>query len=431
MVGGSLGLGCQRETVLPLVEVPEQALRTLVAPPADRAPSPGQTKVLGTGWYANVEVDETGRVHLAWTDADLGDVLYTYIPEGQAEPLPAAPVEVDGAVGSYLQLALAPGNAPILSYYHQDRRTLRLAHRPTDLAAMNAAGAAIGDPTPATQPYVPLVPGEKPKAAPSDGMGNGWHGEDVAFGDNVGMAGRLSIDRRGRPHLTYYTKNERFRLARRPAGNDAFGAAVLGRFEKLDVDERAGGSYTMSTDLHIVDDGTVVVSYCHWNYVDAQLRLGVLAPSADAFSVTEATPMVRLVDGWHSALLPTPAGKLQVFSVATGEMKLFSGDFDPRAPMPLTSRQVLLERPGPTVVRRAQDGTLWVLTRGQGFRALGEEPGVWLLQLPDGDPARATRFMLERGVSRDPWLDLALRPDGRPVAVWTSRETLSAKIYAP
>lgn len=309
---------------------------------------------------------------------------------------------------------------------------LRLAHRPADLERMKQHGAVFATPPGEGERHVALVPGEDPPPEPSDGMGEGWHGEDVAFGDNVGMAGALLVDKQGRAHLTYYTKNERFRYARRPADKDAFGPHVAGLFDKLDVDERAGGSYTMQTDLAVLDDGTAVVSYCHWNYVDSQLRLGVLKPGARAFDVLEATPMMRLVDGWHSTLLPAATGAgLDVFSVATGEQKLFQGRFDVAQPAPLSDREVILERPGPAVVRRAADGTLWVLTRGQGFRSLGEEPGVWLVEIPKGDVSKARRLLLERGLSRDPWIDLALRPDGRPVAVWTSRETLSIKMYAP
>lgn len=422
--------GCKRPIVLPTEEVPESAVTRLARTPAERKPSPGQTRVLGTGWYANVEVDNGGTVHVAWTDADLGDVLYTTVPAGKTEAEVPEPVEVKGAVGSYLRLALAPGDVPVLSYYHQDRRMLRLAHRPADLARLKEQGGALDTPAQETERHTVLVPGEKPPPDPSDGMGEGWHGEDVAFGDNVGMAGGLVVDKEGRAHLTYYTKNERFRYARRPKDKDAFGPHVAGIFDKLDVDERAGGSYTMSTDLAVLGDGTAVVSYCHWNYIDSQLRLGVLAPSASSFTIVEAAPMLRMVDGWHSTLLPKE-GSLEVFSVATGEMKLFSGPFDPKTPAPLAARDVLMERPGPAVVRRGPDGTLWVLTRGQGYRTLGEEPGVWLVEVPGGDPAKARRLLLERGLSRDPWIDLAIRPDGRPVAVWTSRETQSMKMYAP
>ena len=425
------GLACKENVLLPTEEIPERDLIVVARPPSDRQPSPGQTKVLGTGWYANVEIDAKGVLHFAWTDADLGDVMYTRWEPEQPAPVPPQPVELDGAAGGYLQLVLGPGDAPILSYYHQDRRVLRLAHRPADLPKMKAAGAVLVAPLEAKPVFTPLVPGEKAPRQPSEGMGPGWHGEDVAFGDQVGMAGKLFVDQQGRPHLTYYTKNERFRYARRPASKDAFGPLVNSIFEKYDVDERAGGSYTMSTDLAVTKDGTAVVSYCHWNYIDSVLRVGWLAPGKSDFEVVDAAKLDRIVDGWHSALVPIDDHQFEVFSVATAALKLFSGRFDTRAPKAFAERQVWVERPGPTVVKRAANGTFWVLTRGQGFRSLGEEPGVWLIEIPQGDPGAAKRKLLERGSQRDPWLDLVIRPDGRPVAVWTSTETDSMRMYAP
>jgi hypothetical protein len=426
---GTVGVGCKRSFVLASEEVPAADVRAVAVVPEGREPSKGQTQVLGTGWYANLEIDADDQLHLAWTDADLGDVLYARMERGSlALPEPEV-VEHEGAVGSYLRLALAPGGVPVLSYYHQDKRTLRLAHRPRDLEAMKAAGARLGAGEVKTRPTSVLVPGEKPPPAPDEGMGEGWHGEEVAFGDNAGLTGSLVVDKEGAPHLIYYTTNERLRYATRPAGVAAFGADVYGAFDKLDLDEHAGGSYTMSTDLRALDDGTIVASYAHWNYVDSQLKVGLRRKGAASFEVVEASPMHRLVDGWHSTVLPAGAGEVDVFSVATGEQRLLVGRMSLERPGALTSRQVLLERPGATVVRRAEDGTLWILSRGLGMLSLDEEPGVWLVRLEGGDPGMARRWLLEKGVGRDPWIDLELLSDGSPVAVWTSRETLSMKLY--
>src|SRR5437870_2374350 len=46
------------------------------APSVDRAPPPLHGRLLGAGWYPNVEVDADDRVHIAFVDADAGDVLY-------------------------------------------------------------------------------------------------------------------------------------------------------------------------------------------------------------------------------------------------------------------------------------------------------------------------------------------------------------------
>jgi hypothetical protein len=415
--------------VPPTTVVPAAKLQIIADVPPDREPTAGQTRVLGNGWYANVEVDADDRIHLAWTDADIGDVFYAVTEPGSTRKIAIERVEVEGAVGSYLRLALAPGDVPVLSYYHQDSRTLRLAHRPADLPRMAEAGASLeGSGAVKAEPSV-LVPGEKPPPPPSHGMAPGWHGEEIAFGDNAGIAGSLTIDRSGRPHVIYYTKNERLRYAHRPDGLPAFGDGVHGVFDKSDVDTKAGGSYTMSTDLIALPDGTIVASYCHWNYVDSQLKLAVRRPGSRDFDLVEASPMEKLIDGWHSALLPRKDGRIDVYSVATGEGQMLRGSYDPTSPAPLGEREVIVDRPGASVVRRAPDGTLWILTRGIGLPSLGEESGVWLVELPGGDPSRATRLLLEKGIGRDPWIDLALRKDGSPVAVWTSRETLSMRMY--
>jgi hypothetical protein len=420
---------CKRGIVLPTEPVPKKAVVSVAEVAPDREPSAGQTRVLGNGWYANVEVDGAGNIHLAWTDADLGDVMYAVVSADRPRPTDAEIVEHEGAVGSYLRLALAPGDVPVLAYYHQDQRTLRIAHRPGDLSKMKEAGALISD-DPIPEPQKPLpIPGVKPPPHPSTGMGDGWHGEEVAFGDNAGMAGSFTIDKGGRPHVAYYTKNERFRYARRPDNKPAFGMDVMGVFDKLDVDAKAGGSYTMSTGLHVLDDGTAVTTYAHWNYIDSQLKIAVLRPKTSAFEVVEGSPMARLVDGWHSEILPGKEGKLRIYSVATGEQQLYVGDLDPAAPAPLVGRRGLLERPGVAKVREAADGTVWVLTRGLGLPSLGETAGVWLVKLPKGDPVGATRWLLDEAISGDPWIDLALLPDGRPVAVWTSRAALAMKLY--
>jgi len=45
------------------------------------------------------------------------------------------------------------------------------------------------------------------------------------------------------------------------------------------------------------------------------------------------------------------------------------------------------------------------------------------------DPGKMERWMLERGIATDAWIDLALRPDGTPVAVWFSHAIKGLKMY--
>jgi hypothetical protein len=422
-LAGCLALfGCERSTPPPTTYAPEGAVQARVTTPQARTASPGRSVVLGTGWYANVEVDAEDRIHLAWTDADRGDVLYAVTPPGGLAPLATTPVETSGAVGAYLRMALAPGGVPVLTYFHQERRILRLAMREADLERLRASGVEVDDGGD--------VPADAPTTAdPRAGMSPGWLGEDIAFGDDAGRGGAFTVDTFGRPHIVYYRPQQRLRYVRRPPSIPAYGPAARGIWQKIDVDETAGGSHTMTAAIVAQPDGTVITSYANWNYFDSQLKLAVLDPGADRFRVAAATPLAGRSDGWHSSLLPAPDGAVYLYTVSFGDHALWRARIAPGALAPV-EREVLLQRPGAIVARRAADGTVHILSRspGDGDRS---PAGVYLITLPGGDAARASRVLLERSAPRDSWIDLALRPDGRPVAAWTSRDTRALMLYAP
>ena len=50
--------------------------------PENRVSAPGIPRILGVGWYPQIEVDAQNRVHLAYVDADPGDVLYVVSDPG-------------------------------------------------------------------------------------------------------------------------------------------------------------------------------------------------------------------------------------------------------------------------------------------------------------------------------------------------------------
>jgi hypothetical protein len=407
--------GCKREVQLPTTEVEAQAIRLIAAPPPERIAA-GEAR-RGVGWYPDVEIDAHDRIHVAWTDADVGDVMYAVSsPEGTdlGEP---EPVEVKGAAGAFVRLALAPGGAPVISFFHQGDHTLRIAHRPADVASMKAAGADVdGAPAP---------------AAAARPLSAGWVGEEIAFGDEAGAGSALVVDKQGRPHLFYGVKGDRVRYARRPAGVPAFGGAGLGHWEKVDVDSRSGQSPTLLNSLVLLDDGTAVASYCDFQVVMGHLRLAVRPTGSPLFTVASAREQPRPgFDGTSSALMPRADGKLDVAAVRIDDGSLLVGTFDPRAPGPLVDRVRVGPARGPTAIRRAADGTLWALGRDPIERE-GRVPGLYLLEIPQGEIAQARRLLLEKTTADDPWIDLALRADGRPVAVWFSEEAKGLKLYAP
>ena len=405
-------LGCHREVPVPTHEPAAGALSVVAAPPAERIAA-GEAK-RGVGWYPNVAVDETDRVHLAWTDADVGDVLYAVSPAGAVQPGAPEPVEVAGAAGGFVKLALAPGGLPVISLYHQGDHTLKVAHRPRDGAAMKAAGAVIDDePAPAAA-YRPGAPG--------------WALEEIAFGDEAGAESALTVDAQGRAHLIYTTGGDRLRYARRPADVPAFGAGGVGHWEKIDVDT-IGPSPQVRADLRVQDDATVVASYCDWQVVMSHWRLAIRKPGEISFTVTPARAEPKAgFDGLASALWRGQAGKLDAVAVRLDDQSLTSAPLDPASPAPFEERTRIARARGPSVMRRAPDGTVWLLTRDPHDAEL---PGLFLVEVPHGDPQKARRIVLDRGTQDDAWIDLALRAGGRPIAVWFSEDGKALKMYAP
>lgn len=406
---------CTREQQVPTTEAPGSAISLIAGPPPERIAA-GEAR-RGVGWYPDVEVDADGRVHVAWTDADVGDVMYAVSAPGESTPRAPEPAETAGAAGAFLRLALAPGGVPVLSWFHQGDHTLRVAHRPADTAAMKAAGADV-DVT-------------APPAAAARALSPGWVAEDIAFGDDAGAGSALVVDGKGRPHLVYGVRGDRVRYARRPPNVPAFGAAGVGHWEKIDVDSRSGQSPNLINSLVVQDDGTVVTSYCDFQVAMAHLRVAVRPPGVPMFTVTSAQEVPKPgFDGTANALLPRPDGKLDVAAVRLDDGALLLGAFDPKAPGPLGERTRLGPARGPTVVRRANNGTIWALGRDP-FEKGDRVAGLYLLEVPAGDPTQARRVLLEKSNADDPWIDLALRDDGRPVAVWFSEEAKGLKLYAP
>lgn len=418
LIGATLGCllavapGCRREAPIPTQEPAASALSVVAAPSPERVAA-GEAK-RGVGWYPNVAVDEADRVHLVWTDADVGDVLYAVSPAGAVQPGPPEPVEVQGAAGGFTKLALAPGGRPVISLYHQGDHTLKVAHRPSDAAAMKAAGAVVDD---------------APPPAPAFQQGAaGWALEEIAFGDEAGAESALTVDAQGRAHLIYTTGGDRLRYARRPADVPAFGAGGVGHWEKIDVD-KVGPSPLVKADLRVLDDGTVVASYCDWQVVMSHWRLAVRKPGQTSFVVTAAYEEAKPgFDGTSSALWRGKDGKVDAVAVRVDDQALTMAPFDPSAPAPFADRVRLTRARGPSVMRRAPDGTVWLLTRDAHDPDL---PGLFLVELPQGDASKARRTVLDKSTQDDAWIDLALRAGGRPVAVWFSEDGKALKMYAP
>ena len=426
---GGFAAFLQKMVMVPTAVVAESSIYVLASVPSDREPAQGSSRVLGVGWYPQIEVDAENRVHLAFVDADPGDVRYAVSQPDSLDFGAAQTVEERGAVGSFLKLALLKNRFPILSYYQQDDMNLRLAHRPGDLVPMQKMGIKVD--LKAWQEKAPSMdfPGMEPAKGPHYGMGPQWHGEDVAYGDQVGQASDLFVDHEGRPHLLYFRKGKVAEYAVRPSGEAVFGVAASGRFDRMTLDAKAYASHSMTSDLWVDTDSTVWASYGSWEMTETRLRVATKQAQATAFNNFDVSPGHRSVEGWHSALMPKSGNKLEVFSLATDVDELLLGELDRSAPKPMTDRKVLVNRPGPFAAARGKDGTLWVLTRGEGMSSIGDEAGVWLIKIPKQGETK--RWMLESGMATDYWFDLALFADGTPIAVWFSHGIKGLKVYSP
>ena len=420
---------CKKMMMLPTNVVPESSIHVLASVPENRAPSKGSSRILGVGWYPQIEVDAQDRVHLAYVDADPGDVRYAISQPGTLNFGPSETVEEKGAVGSFLKLALVKNEVPVLSYYQQDEMNLRLAHRPGDLKRLKELGLNVDLSVWKEKAPSMVFPGMEPEKGPAYGMGNKWHGENVAYGDQVGQASDLVVDQTGRPHLMYFRKGKVAEYATRPHGQPVFGVPSLGRFERTTMDAKAYASHSMTSDLWVDDAQNVWASYGSWEMTETRLRVANKKKSAAQFSNFDVSPGHRSVEGWHSALMPKAGNKLEVFSLATDVDELLWGELDRTNPKPMKDRKVLVNRPGPFAVARAKDGTLWVLTRGEGMSSIGDEAGLWLVKIPPSGEKR--RWILEKGAATDYWLDLELFTDGTPIAIWFSHGIKGLKIYSP
>jgi hypothetical protein len=329
-----------------------------------------------------------------------------------------------------LRLALGPGDAPVLSYVRQDKQLLRVAWRPGDRTAMKEAGADVD-----VAPLPPLPPASN--AGTPVEVGQGFIAEEIGFGEQVGRGSALAVDVQGRFALAYYSADDRVRLARRPADLPALGPQSTGVIEKRDVD-LARGSTRVISDVVVLKDGTVIVSYADDVVTDARLHIAILRPGADRFVVLKAEDGAPIaIDGLMSSLHPRAngAGAARLVDVAAldeSEHAVFLRVLDVDAGAFVGERVRLVDLDGKAVVARGPEGWLALA------RVRGEGGGVFLYVVDekrsDGDRVtrETRRIRLGGGGDQDDaWLDVAARPDGRPAAVWYDAELAGLRLYAP
>lgn len=392
-----------------------------------REPGAGDAPRKGTGWYPNIKAGRDGALHLAWVDADAGDVRYAVTaPGGSAlEPGPdgqtIVTVDAEGAVGSFLRFALAPGDAPVLSYARQDTGIFRFAWRPDARARMGAAGADVDD-----APFPQLTTASTTGSPIA--LSAGFVGEEVGFGEQIGRGHGLVVDGTGRVAIAYYSADDRLRLARRPADVPAFSSSSVGVLEKRDLDGWARGSVRATADLLTLEDGTVVVAYPHDVATDARLKIAILRPGIDrAVLVEDTRGRTVALDGLTPRLASRPDGLLDVVTHDRLEGIVWRRELDVATATFTATRERLADVEGIAVA--AASASAWYVLA----RVPGESGGVFLYVV-EGTPEARERRRIRLGGGggqTDGWLDIAIRPDGRPAGVWFDAASGSLKLYAP
>jgi hypothetical protein len=381
----------------------------------------------GSGWYPNIEADDAGRLHLAWVDADAGDVRAAVTAPGGAtlergdDGRSFFVVDEEGAVGAFLRLALAPGGVPVFSYARQDTGIFRIAWRPADRPALAAAGAIVDD-----GPFPELVRASN-KGSPI-ALSPGFVGEELGFGEQVGRGHGVVVDEKGRFAVAYYSADDRLRLARRPHDVAAFAVQSLGVLEKRDLDGWARGSIRASADLLALADGTIVVAYPHDVATDARLRIAIVRPGVDrAQIITDDRGRTVMLDGLTPRLIARSDGLIDVLTHDRLEGVLWRRELDVARGVFTETRERLVDMEGVAVSAASPRGYVMLA------RVPGEGGGVFLYVVEGPSDARERRrIRLGAGNGQtDSWLDVAVRPDGRPAAVWFDAATGSLMLYAP
>ncbi len=195
-------VGCDSAPVVATDDAAPSSITTIAAPTIDN--DAAVRDVRGVGWYPNVEVDAAARVHVAWVDADRGDVIYAHSAKGGDTIERTVTVDSAGSVGAFLRLALAD-ETPMFLYGHQDLHVLRLAR------------------------------------------GSQRRGDDIGFGKAAGRSACVTSNGKDTV-VAYYSADDRLRL-------------VLSDKSKRDVDTFARGSMRTRCSVLVLDDGAVVVAY--------------------------------------------------------------------------------------------------------------------------------------------------------------------------
>ena len=247
-----------------------------------------------TGWFPAVALDSKQHLHIAYCDVSRGDLRYGF--RGDDGVLQLETVAAFGAVGKYVALAIDSKDEPHILYFDQDHKFVKYTTK--------HQGQWLQAPLDAN----------KPSSLPAEAERH----EHLAWGPEAGIGSRLLL-RDGRVYAMYYVNRKQGGVlhmsVRKPLKQAPYGQKDAWHDEVID---QAGGSYSIWTDLRIIDD-KIYALYPHWNYISSELRLASLpldkATQKDPeWTIRVLYPLSKKVPGWSSALASGPEGMTIAFT---------------------------------------------------------------------------------------------------------------------
>jgi len=231
------------------------------------------------GWYPALRTGPGGELHVAYCDVTRGDVRY-----GRRDASGVLKLEVaaeEGAVGKYIALAVDAEDRPHILFHDQDNKYLMYTSKGAE----------------------------------------GWVQEKLAWGEEIGMGSRL-IAHAGKLYAIFYDSREQLRFAERSSLADV----PLGEGEPwaVEVVDRAGGGWSVWTDLAVVGD-RIVASYMHWNFVSSELRLGGRPLAGGNWTTQVLFPLRKKTPGWMTSLIPGEEGGLSLAFTTIHNERIFFG----------------------------------------------------------------------------------------------------------
>lgn len=360
-----LGGGCESEIKTP------SALR-----------GKGQTTVLAqgapngqTGWWPDVEFSTADVPHIAFCDAERGDLMYAARTNDQWH---VETVSATGAVGKYLSLALDRNDHPAISFYDQSKKYLRYAWRES----------------------------------------RRWTTERIAWGPEIGHASQLHFAQDGLPHLFYYVPSGRLVHNRRLAASQWHAVTVAeaagGFSSRIGVQERADGFW---------------LSFVDWNFRDTALLLATPHPQ-------EGHTLHRVSGqkgpGWRSFIAsPVDSPPAVIYSESnTGHLKLAVAA--PKQPTTQGSRapthwntRILLRHVGNFSGSLLPSGG-WVIAYEDIFEKRLGQGVVKMLRFEHGV---YSKFQIDNEIGTGEYLDIAVNSKGAALVAYYADSIKGLRLY--